>query len=266
MSLSSLSCLVPPGSCCLKPLEKELDDLHHVTPPSLLIVQSPNLGHLHLSSVVFLGLLILIVQGDLMRFNSSIISVVSPVLEFLSKLVVRIISEWAPASQLKAAFVDFWLRYKQGAGKWVDKLSVSLVVCPLPRQVPEASRGCMYLLLSDFPFWLSFSGFKQIPVPVCSSKDWKNNHRVDGRDPNSLRSDGVHRDLLEFIFTTLLVSRQFPSGSTIGNQQLCFLLFMNLLLSPTSGSWVEPCSLPSFSSLSLCHPQKRFVVVGKGMV
>lgn len=197
-----------------------------------------------------------------MQFNSSIISVVSPVLEFLSKLVVRTISEWAPSSQLKPAFVDFWLRYKQGAGKWVDKLSISLVVSPLPRQAPEASKGCVYLLLSDFPFWLSFSGFKQIPV--CSSKDWKNNHRVDGRDPNSLISDGVHRDLLEFILTTLLVSRQFPPGSTIGNQQLCFLLFMNLLLSPTSASWVVPCSLPSFSYLSLCHPQKEVCCSGQG--
>lgn len=55
VSFFSLCCLVSPGSCCRKPLEKELDDLHHVILPSstLSIVQSPNLGHLHLSSVVF---------------------------------------------------------------------------------------------------------------------------------------------------------------------------------------------------------------------
>lgn len=55
LSLPCLCCLVSPGSCCLKPPEKAVDDFHNVIPPSstLLIVQSPNLGHLHLSSVAF---------------------------------------------------------------------------------------------------------------------------------------------------------------------------------------------------------------------
>lgn len=110
-------------------------------------------------------------------------------LEFHSKL-----NEWTPLSQLEPARVDFWLRYEKGAGKWVDKLSISLMLSPFPAQVPEASKCCGYPLLSDLPFWLSFSGFNQIcqvPVPACSSKDWKNDHRVDGRDSDSLISDRI---------------------------------------------------------------------------
>lgn len=171
-------------------------------------------------------------------------------------------------SQLTVVCVGFWLECKEGESKWVDKLAISLVLSPLPSPFTdkflEHSRAVCTCYSVAFPFNFhclvstKFVSQVEFPITVCSSKDWENDHKVDVRGPSQCLPIGIHCSLS---FTTLLVSRKFPPGRE--NQQLCFLLLVNLLLSLSSGSRAEPCSLPSSHYLSLCCSWKRLVVADK---
>lgn len=93
---SSRSCLVSATFCCLKCLQKELDDLHRIiaSPLTLSVAQSLESGHLHLFAVVFRDWSSsLSKEIQFMGLIFLVVSMVSLLLEFHSKLEVKTIND-----------------------------------------------------------------------------------------------------------------------------------------------------------------------------